>query len=52
MRCRRLALSLTDQQAVDTLLLMAGEYDDKARRAQELIAPWFAAARRCATNGA
>lgn len=30
-RCRRLAHSLTDQQAVDTLLLMAGEYDEKAR---------------------
>lgn len=30
-RCRRLAQSLTDQQAIDTLLLMAGEYDDKAR---------------------
>jgi len=32
MRCRRLAQSLTDQQAVDTLLLMASEYDDKAVR--------------------
>ena len=31
MRCRRLALSLTDQQAIDTLTLMAGEYDEKAR---------------------
>jgi PAS domain-containing protein len=31
MRCRRLAQSLTDQQAVDTLLLMASEYDDKAQ---------------------
>ena len=31
MRCRRLAESLTDQQAIDTLLLMAGEYDEKAR---------------------
>ena len=31
-RCRRLANSVTDQQAVDTLLLMAAEYDDKARR--------------------
>jgi PAS domain-containing protein len=31
MRCRRLAHSLTDQRAIDTLLLMAGEYDDKAR---------------------
>ena len=31
LRCRRLAQSLTDQQAVDTLLLMAGEYDEKAR---------------------
>jgi len=30
-RCRRLAQSLTDRQAVDTLLLMAGEYDAKAR---------------------
>lgn len=30
MRCRRLAQSVTDQQAVDTLLLMAAEYDDKA----------------------
>ena len=32
MRCRRLAQSLTDEQAVDTLLLMASEYDDKAVR--------------------
>jgi PAS domain-containing protein len=32
LRCRRLAQSLTDQQAVNTLLLMAGEYDEKARR--------------------
>jgi hypothetical protein len=31
MRCRRLAQSLTDQQAVETLLVMACEYDDKAR---------------------
>lgn len=31
MRCRRLAQSLTDQQAVDTLLVMACEYDDKAQ---------------------
>ena len=31
MRCRRLAQSLTDQQAVDTLLVMASEYDDKAQ---------------------
>jgi PAS domain-containing protein len=31
LRCRRLAQSLTDQHAVDTLLLMASEYDDKAR---------------------
>jgi PAS domain-containing protein len=31
MRCRRLARSSTDQRAIDTLLLMAGEYDDKAR---------------------
>lgn len=30
-RCRRLAASLTDQRAVDTLLLMAREYDEKAR---------------------
>lgn len=29
-RCRRLAHSVTDQRAVDTLLLMAAEYDDKA----------------------
>lgn len=29
-RCRRLAASLTDQQVIDTLLLMAKEYDDKA----------------------
>ena len=31
LRCRRLALSLTDRQAARTLLLMAGEYDEKAR---------------------
>jgi PAS domain-containing protein len=31
MRCRRLAHSLTDQRAIDTLILMAGEYDEKAR---------------------
>lgn len=31
MHCRRLAFSVTDQRAVDTLLLMASEYDDKAR---------------------
>jgi PAS domain S-box-containing protein len=31
-RCRRLAQSVTDQQAVDTLLLMASEYDEKAER--------------------
>jgi len=31
MRCRRLASSLTDRQAAKTLLLMAGEYDEKAR---------------------
>ena len=31
MRCRRLAQSMTDRQAVDTLLLMAGEYDAKAQ---------------------
>ena len=30
-RCRRLANSVTDQQAVDTLLLMASEYDEKAQ---------------------
>jgi len=29
-RCRRLAQSLTDRQAVETLMLMAGEYDAKA----------------------
>jgi len=33
-RCRRLAHSVTDQQAVETLLLMASEYDDKARGLQ------------------
>jgi hypothetical protein len=33
-RCRRLAYSVTDRQAVDTLLLMASEYDDKARTLQ------------------
>ena len=31
MRCRRLAETLTDQQAIDTLPLMASEYDEKAR---------------------
>lgn len=31
MRCRRLAHMVTDRRAVDTLLLMASEYDDKAR---------------------
>jgi hypothetical protein len=31
MRCRSLAQSLTDRQAVETLLLMASEYDAKAR---------------------
>jgi PAS domain-containing protein len=31
MRCRRLAHSLTDRQAIDTLLLMACEYDAKAQ---------------------
>jgi len=31
MRCRSLAQSVTDQQAVDTLLLMASEYDAKAQ---------------------
>ncbi len=30
MRCRRLALAMTDQQAIDTLSLMAAEYDGKA----------------------
>lgn len=30
-RCRRLAGSVTDQRAIDTLLLMASEYEDKAR---------------------
>lgn len=30
MRCRRLAQSVTDQEAVDALLVMAAEYDDKA----------------------
>ena len=30
-RCRRLAESLTDQQAIETLLMMAREYDEKAR---------------------
>jgi PAS domain-containing protein len=33
-RCRRLAQSVTDQQSVDTLLLMAREYDEKARGLQ------------------
>jgi len=31
MRCRRLAQSVTDQQAVETLLVMAAEYDAKAQ---------------------
>jgi PAS domain-containing protein len=31
MRCRRLAQSLTDRKAVDTLLVMAREYDAKAQ---------------------
>ena len=31
MRCRRLAQSLCDEQAVDTLLVMAREYDAKAQ---------------------
>jgi PAS domain-containing protein len=31
MRCRRLAQSLTDRQAIDTLLAMAREYDAKAQ---------------------
>jgi PAS domain-containing protein len=31
MRCRRLAHAMTDRQAVDALLAMAGEYDEKAR---------------------
>ena len=30
-RCRRLARSMTDQRTLDTLLLMAGEYEEKAR---------------------
>jgi PAS domain S-box-containing protein len=30
-RCRRLAFSATDQRAVDILLLMASEYEEKAR---------------------
>jgi PAS domain S-box-containing protein len=29
-RCRRLAHAMTDQKAIDTLLLMAREYDEKA----------------------
>jgi PAS domain-containing protein len=35
-RCRRLAASLTDQQVIDTLQLMAKEYDDKARSLRSL----------------
>jgi PAS domain-containing protein len=31
MRCRRLAQSLTDRQAIETLLVMASEYDAKAQ---------------------
>lgn len=31
LRCRRLAQSVTDQRAVDTLLGMASEYDAKAK---------------------
>ena len=31
MRCRRLAQSVCDRQASDTLLLMASEYDEKAQ---------------------
>lgn len=31
LRCRRLASSMTDRQAAKTLLLMASEYDEKAR---------------------
>ena len=31
MRCRRLARTVTDTRTLDTLLLMAGEYDEKAR---------------------
>jgi PAS domain-containing protein len=31
LRCRRLARSMTDQRTLDTLLLMAGEYEEKAR---------------------
>jgi PAS domain-containing protein len=30
MRCRRLAASVNDQRVIDTLLLMAREYEDKA----------------------
>lgn len=30
-RCRRLARAVTDQRTIETLLLMAGEYDEKAR---------------------
>jgi PAS domain S-box-containing protein len=30
LRCRRLARSLTDQRVIDTLVLMAAEYDQKA----------------------
>jgi hypothetical protein len=29
-RCRRLAASLTDERVIDTLLLMADEYEEKA----------------------
>ncbi|HYD11782.1 MAG TPA: PAS domain-containing protein [Allosphingosinicella sp.] len=31
-RCRRLSRASTDQQVIDTLLAMADEYDEKARR--------------------
>ena len=31
LRCRSLAQSMTDRQAIDTLQLMAAEYDAKAR---------------------
>lgn len=32
MRCRRLAATVNDQRAIDTLLLMASEYDEQAGR--------------------
>lgn len=31
LRCRRLARSMTDQRTLDTLLAMAGEYEERAR---------------------